>query len=423
MSKHNENKLAPKLRFPEFINDQEWKQKQLQDVCEINPKVSQIPDEFVYVDLESVEKGTLIQKKIIKREEAPSRAQRLLADGDIAFQMVRPYQRNNYYFKKNEEYQFVASTGYAQLRAFESSMFLFQLLHTDSFVAKVLKKCTGSNYPAINSTDLSLIQIELPSILHEQQKIASCLTSLDEVITAERQKLEVLKTHKKGLLQNLFPAEGETAPKLRFQEFEGSGEWEEMRLGDVCENVMYGMNAAAAKYDGKNKYIRITDIDEETRLFSPNPLTSPEGNLEEKYLLNIDDLVFARTGASAGKSYLHRKEDGKIYFAGFLIRFTIKNAVPFFVYLQTLTEQYQNWVSAISIRSGQPGINAEEYKTYSIFLPSVEEQQKIASCLSSIDELINAQSKKLEALKLHKKGLLQGLFPDVHDVNPSNSMD
>lgn len=210
-------------------------------------------------------------------------------------------------------------------------------------------------------------------------------------------------------------------PRLRFPEFENNHEWEEKTLGNVAENVMYGMNAAAIDFDGENKYLRITDIDEDTRAFSQNALTSPGGHLEEKYSLKTGDLLFARTGASVGKSYLHIKEIGKTYFAGFLIRFTIKNAIPYFIYAQTLTNYYQKWVLATSVRSGQPGINAEEYKSYTILLPpdkEKKEQQKIASCLSSLDEVITAESKKLEVLKEHKKGLLQNLFPQEGETVP-----
>jgi type I restriction enzyme S subunit len=271
--------------------------------------------------------------------------------------------------------------------------------------------------PKLMNGVMSKIKIPFPK-LKEQQKIATCLSSLDEVITAEGKKLEALKEHKKGLLQNLFPQEGETVPKLRFPEFENSGEWVEKTLGEMSENVMYGMNAAAVEFDGENKYIRITDIDENTRLFSPNPLTSPDGQLDDKYFLKVGDILFARTGASVGKSYLHQKENGRVYFAGFLIRFTIKNAIPYFIYLQTLTEQYQKWVSKTSMRSGQPGINAEEYKSYSIYLPpTIKEQQKIADCLSSLDEFITAQTQKIELLQMHKKGLLQGLFPNINEQN------
>lgn len=201
-------------------------------------------------------------------------------------------------------------------------------------------------------------------------------------------------------------------PELRFPEFLGDGEWENKKLEEVGENIMYGLNAAAKEFDGTNKYLRITDIDEETRLFMPNPLMSPNGHLEEKYLLKAGDLIFARTGASVGKSYLHKANDDYVYFAGFLIRFTIKNAIPYFVYLQTLTERFQRWVIFISLRSGQPGINAEEYKSYRIYLPkNIQEQRKIAACLSSLDEVIELEREKLTALQQHKKGLLQKLFP------------
>ncbi|NUN99736.1 MAG: restriction endonuclease subunit S [Saprospiraceae bacterium] len=213
--------------------------------------------------------------------------------------------------------------------------------------------------------------------------------------------------------------ENKLVPRLRFPEFHNDGNWEEKSLGAVAENIMYGMNSAAVEFDGENKYIRITDIDEETRMFIPNPLTSPEGLLEEKYAVNIGDLLFARTGASVGKSYLHKKESGKVYFAGFLIRFTIKDAVPYFIYAQTHTNKYQKWVLATSARSGQPGINAEEYKSYPIQIPiNYKEQQKIAACLSSLDEVITAESQKLEVLKDHKKGLLQNLLPQEGETVP-----
>src|SRR5690606_15475726 len=126
-------------------------------------------------------------RRVIQKEGAPSRAQRLLKDKDVIFQMVRPYQKNNYYFNRSDDSEYVASTGYAQLRAFESSMYLYQFIHTDKFVSKVLDKCTGSNYPAINSSDLSKIMVQIPKP-KEQQKIAWCLSSLDELIKEQAEK-------------------------------------------------------------------------------------------------------------------------------------------------------------------------------------------------------------------------------------------
>jgi len=196
---------VPNYRFPEFEKDGEWVEKKLEKTCELNPRVGELPDEFVYVDLESVSKGLLLKKNIIKKKDAPSRAQRLLQDNDVIYQMVRPYQKNNYYFIGSDGYNYVASTGYAQLRAFDSSIFLFQLIHTDRFVSSVLEKCTGSNYPAINSNALKQIEVQIPPSINEQQKIASCLSTLDELITAQAEKIEQLQQHKKGLMQGLFP--------------------------------------------------------------------------------------------------------------------------------------------------------------------------------------------------------------------------
>jgi type I restriction enzyme S subunit len=195
---------TPRLRFPEFRDAGLWEVKRLSEVCEINPPSGELPESFIYIDLESVSAGELLQKKVISRNEAPSRAQRLLSPGDIIYQMVRPYQRNNLLFAIVGDMKYVASTGYAQLRAKSSAEFLFQLVHTDSFVGSVLQKCTGSNYPAINPSDLGEIHVSVPSN-PEQHRIADCLASLDELIRAQGERLAALKAHKRGLMQQLFP--------------------------------------------------------------------------------------------------------------------------------------------------------------------------------------------------------------------------
>ena len=205
-----QGETVPRLRFAEFRDAGEWVEKTVEKLCQVNSKVDKLPNEFVYVDLESVANGVLLKKNIIKKESAPSRAQRLLQDKDVIYQMVRPYQKNNYYFIRNDSYNYVASTGYAQLRAIDSSKFLFQLIHIDRFVSSVLEKCIGSNYPAINPSALKQIEVQVPSKKEEQQKIAACLTALDDLISAQTQKIAKLKTHKRGLMQQLFPAIDET---------------------------------------------------------------------------------------------------------------------------------------------------------------------------------------------------------------------
>jgi type I restriction enzyme S subunit len=396
MSKNNKNKLVPRLRFPEFQQSGEWEVKRLEEILDYER-----PDKYIVRDENYTNEGT----PVLTANKSFILGYTQETDGicnDIPAIIFDDFTVD----KKFVDFPFkVKSSAIKILRAKgkDDLKFLFGLMSLIRFEAKEHKRYYLSTYQKLS------VPIPKPA---EQQKIASCLSSLDEVIAGERQKLELLQQHKKGLLQQLFPQEGETVPRLRFPEFQNAGEWEVKRLGEVAESVMYGMNAAAVPFDGVNKYIRITDINEETRMFMPENITSPAGKLEDKYIVKVGDLLIARTGASVGKSYLHNKENGKFYFAGFLIRFRIKKEVPYFIYAQTLTKRYQKWVTETSMRSGQPGINSEEYKSFQIFIPPEKsEQQKIASCLSSLDDLITAQTQKIELLEQHKKGLVQGLFP------------
>ena len=202
--------------------------------------------------------------------------------------------------------------------------------------------------------------------------------------------------------------EKKLVPKLRFSGFNET--WVKSNLGNVSSDEMYGMNSAATDFDGFNKYIRITDISESSNKFVPSPLTSPDGNLDEKFKLKEGDIVFARTGASTGKTYIYDKNDGNLYFAGFLIKFNINKAYPKFVFYNTLKDEYKNWVSVMSVRSGQPGINSNEYKKLPLNIPSLDEQKKISDFLESIDSKINLLKKKYEYYQEFKKYLMQQIF-------------
>ena len=199
------------------------------------------------------------------------------------------------------------------------------------------------------------------------------------------------------------------APKSRFKEF--NDDWSLKKLGDVSFKPQYGMNSSATEFDGENKYLRITDINEDDNSFNFSKLTSPDDDLDDKYLLKNGDLLFARTGASVGKSYLYNSKDGKVYFAGFLIKFSLHtNVNPYFIFNQTLSKKFQNWVITNSMRSGQPGINAEEYSSLPITFTSLEEQTKIASFLSAVDEKISQLTQKHALLSQYKQGMMQKLF-------------
>ena len=199
-------------------------------------------------------------------------------------------------------------------------------------------------------------------------------------------------------------------PTLRFPEFRG--EWHRTTIGECCSPLEYGMNAPAKEYDGKNKYIRITDIDEETCTYKYDDVVSPNALLEEKYKVLDNDILFARTGASTGKAYLYDKKDGLMYYAGFLIRGNVKpDFNSKFVFLQTQTQKYKKWVDIMSIRSGQPGINSQEYSSFKFHLPpSKVEQDKISTLFTLLDVRITTQIRIIEDLKSERKFLLEQLF-------------
>jgi type I restriction enzyme S subunit len=203
-------------------------------------------------------------------------------------------------------------------------------------------------------------------------------------------------------------------PALRFPEFQDTEGWKEYILGDfLLEQPRYGINAPAVPFlEELPTYIRITDISE-NGCFLPNPKVSVNHGAINDFYLNIGDLVFARTGASVGKCYKYKEKDGKLVFAGFLIKVSPDQTrlSSDFLFQFTFTQQYWKWIDLTSTRSGQPGINSKELASMELYLPVKDEQQKIADCLSSLDDLIEATAQKVRALEKHKKGLMQRLFP------------
>lgn len=203
-------------------------------------------------------------------------------------------------------------------------------------------------------------------------------------------------------------------PALRFPDFQDTEGWKEYILGDfLLEQPRYGINSPAVPFQEElPTYIRITDISE-NGCFLPNPKVSVDHGAISDFYLKIGDLVFARTGASVGKCYKYKEKDGKLVFAGFLIKVSPDQTrlSSDFLFQFTFTQQYWKWIDLTSTRSGQPGINSKELASMELYLPVKDEQQKIANCLSSLDELIEATAQKVEALKEHKKGLMQRLFP------------
>lgn len=390
----------------------EWEEVTLGDILEINPKTEEkIADEFYYADLASINNGVFAHGAAINHNEAPGRAQRVVHIDDVLFQSVNAENLGHYHYTKDKELdkQFVASTGFFLLRMKNGcNAFLYQLLFTKAFNQEVHKYSAGSIYPAINITEFKKIKVRIPKSIEEQRKIAAALAAYDEMIAVKTAKLETWQECKKRMVKEIF------GRAKRFRDDDGNEfpEWEEKTLGEISEPLKYGMSAAAVKYDGENKYLRITDIDEASRKYVSDKIASPEASkIAEKFLVQKNDLLFARTGASVGKTYLYDETDGKMYYAGYLIKAHIKPEYDSqFIFQLTLTNEFKKWVKKESMRTAQPGINAEYLAKYKMMIPCMEEQQKIGSFLAEIDKEIQIQKEFIKTYAEGKKRMMRELM-------------
>ena len=287
----------------------------------------------------------------------------------------------------------IAVSGYYVSIVYDKNIdtdFLKEVLLLPSSLKMYKNYATGSliERQRVQYPTFSKLQLLLPN-LDEQKAIGQLFKSLNLNITLHQRKLEHLNLKKKALLQKLFPKNGAPYPELRFPGFTDA--WEQRQLGECMNSFAYGLNAAAKNYDGMHKYIRITDIDDETHNFIQSNLTSPDIDFNmdvSDYKLNVGDIVFARTGASVGKTYLYNPNDGDLYYAGFLIRGKVKEDCDAgFIYQNTLTKEYDSFIRITSQRSGQPGVNSKEYATFRLNIPCKDEQEKISKILNCLDEL------------------------------------
>ena len=270
-------------------------------------------------------------------------------------------------------------------------------INNERLMGSVLLRSTKASTMMTNLVATDFLQESfLVPTYPEQQKIGAFFQQLDNLITLHQRKYADLCSPSQVVFSLLFAT--------------STFSWEQRKLSEMCGTFEYGLNAAAKEFDGKNKYIRITDIDDASREFLLSDLSSPDICLDgmSKYLLSSGDIVFARTGASVGKTYIYRENDGIVYFAGFLIRAKVnQDNDAEFVFQSTLSPSYEKYIRITSQRSGQPGVNAQEYGEYDLFAPSKEEQQRIGRFLRGIDNLITLHQRKFEKLTNVKKSMLE----------------
>ncbi len=396
MSKENR---VPKLRFPGFTDD--WEQRKLSDVADFNPK-SVLPDTFEYVDLESVVGTEMVSHRTENRITAPSRAQRLAKTGDVFFQTVRPYQKNNYLFMKPDT-NYVFSTGYAQMRPKINAEFLMCFLQTDDFVQVVLDNCTGTSYPAINSTDLSNLHIVLPVSEAEQEKIGKTIIGLDNLITLHQRKLKHVKEYKEALLNKMFPKDEEKYPKIRFPGF--TEDWEQRKFGELYRK-------SSEKNDGRigiEKNITVA-----TMQFKNDIKVTNDDYLKTYYTFNKGDIAFEGHQSKEyrfGRFVENDIGDGIVSHIFAVFRPIVDYDLMFWKY----AINNENLMQRILSRSTKAStmmhdLVAKDFLEQTFLVPTVDEQKKIGAFFSNFDSLITLHQRKLDHLKQLKKGLLQQMF-------------
>lgn len=359
--------------------DNRWKMLKLKDITEINPQSSKLPDYFNYIDLESVKRGRLINIQVLEKVKAPSRAQRVLSKGDVLFQTVRPYQKNNLFFDLKEG-DYVASTGYALLRSNFNNKFLYYLISSNYFVKEVLRRCVGSNYPAITSEDLRTISVNIPSS-EEQKAIVSIIEKWDKYIEFLDQKIQTKKDIKKYLQQVLLTG------KVRLRDFKDK--WQEVKLGYISSLC-------------KGKAIKISNTKSGNYPVIAGGKISPYNYVEYNY---EKVLTVSASGANAGFVSFH---PNKIWASDCSVIKAIDNVTDI-LYLKYLLELKQSLIYTFQSGGAQPHVYPKDLAIIKLSLPSILEQKAISSILSKSDEEIVMLEKQKEIIEEQRKYLLNNL--------------
>ncbi|AUT41623.1 MULTISPECIES: restriction endonuclease subunit S [Gammaproteobacteria] len=408
MSGNKKQPLVPRLRFPEFKNTAEWQSPTLGEVSE--PVEERVGERKLTPVSISAGIGFVPQAEKFGRDISGSQYKlyTVVRDGDFVYN-----KGNSLKFPQGCVYDL---QGWGEVAA-PNVFICFRL--KNGYENGFYRQCFERNVHGIqlrkhitsgarsngllNISKEAFYGVAIPVPSHaEQQKIADCLSSLDDLIAAETQKLDTLKTHKKGLMQQLFPREGEAVPRLRFPEFREAGEWATKTLAELAENL-------------DNRRVPVTEKD---RTKGNIPYYGASGIVDyiRDFIFDEDLLCISEDGANlrARTAPIAFSISGKTWVNNHahVLRFDSKC-------VQKIVEDYLNSISLEDYLTGmaQPKLNRAMLDTIPVPVPQDDdEQQAVSDCLSSLDDLITAQSQKIDAIKIHKKGLIQQLFPVLDEV-------
>ncbi|GAB4093060.1 restriction endonuclease subunit S domain-containing protein [Flaviaesturariibacter terrae] len=424
MNKKGNLELVPTLRFPKFL--EKWKEISLSDILSEgrlggNFATTTNSKGIPIIKMGNIERGNINYDKLeYLQEDTPYSPLDILNEGDLLFNTRNTLELvGKVAIWKNELPLALYNSNLMRLTFTKSSVasnyFMNCLLNTAPSIKKLREIATGTtSVAAIYTKDLLKLNVVIPGD-EEQQKIASCLSSLDELITAETQNLEALKAHKKGLMQQLFPAEGETVPRLRFAGFEG--EWEETTLGEISKfssggtpskdnpeywngSIPWISAASMHNYSLDDSELKITDL-----AVSKGAAIANEGQL---LILVRGSMLYKRIPMGIAKCTLSFNQDVKA-----LTLEARVNSQYLLYYLVASEPLLLEKVTATGIGAGK--LDSNDLKQFEILIPPLEEQYRIVEAISALDEMISAQTERLESLNVHKKGLMQGLFPSVSE--------
>ncbi len=397
MTKKQQNKLVPKLRFPEFKDSGEWAKESISSILDYER-----PDAYIVSTTDYNTTGI----PVLTANKSFILGYTTEKDG-IYFNLPAIIFDDFTVDKKFVDFPFKVKSSAIKIlkeKGDNNLRFIYESLSQIKFSPTEHKRYYISEYQNIT--------IGKPHI-KEQQKIADCLSSLDDLITTENEKLKALQEHKKGLMQQLFPATGEKVPKLRFKEFRNSGEWVEKTLEELGDNITGLTYSPDDVRDNGLLVLRSSNIQNGKILL--DDCVYVRADIKGAHLTKPGDiLICVRNGSKAliGKNALIPIEMPLSTHGAFMTIF--RAFKPEFVFQLFQTESYFNQVSN-DLGATINSINGKNFLKYTFYVPNPDEQQKIADTLSLIDEQINKQADKIETLKLHKKGLMQQLFPEINN--------